>query len=181
MRAGSWPAVFAALVGGIILMEGCDRRIGDYRPLSSMVNRSGFAVDRRRALELEGQEIRIWGYVDSLNVYSNPVAEHVPAGWHRVHASHDGAEVLRFDLVTSPSGRAGSGIHVYLPNNEGARMLMKSLAADRAAGTSTRVFVRGNVFTFDAPTNLSRHIGLYIVVKSSKDVLLEHPLAESTP
>jgi hypothetical protein len=52
------------------------------------------------------------------------------------------------------------------------------LLADAAAGRPTRVFVRGRIFTFDAPTNYSRAVGLYMDLESSADVLLTPAAAE---
>lgn len=63
------PSRIAAPVCTAILAGGCDEKIGYYLPASSMYDRHGLAHDRERALELNGQQIRIWGHVDSSNVY----------------------------------------------------------------------------------------------------------------
>lgn len=80
--------------------------------------------------------------------------------------------------MTRPDGRAGSGIHVYLPKRRGGGKLLDSLAAGGGAGEPGRVLVTGTVFTFDAPTNVALRTGLYLAVESPDDVLLEHPTEE---
>ncbi len=56
--------------------------------------------------------------------------------------------------------------------------LQRRFLADAAAGRPTRVFVKGRIFTFDAPTNYRHAIGLYMEVGSSVDVLPGSPAGE---
>jgi hypothetical protein len=46
------------------------------------------------------------------------------------------------------------------------------------ADKPTRVFVTGELYTFDAPMNFVRKTGLIMDVNSSKDILLKVPTKE---
>ena len=153
-------------------LAGCNQPIGDYTAASS-ISESGFARDEKRVRELEGQQVKIWGFVDLANLYGDEGAKAILEEWW----SGDGpsATTWRFDLKAGEDDEAGQSFSVYVPNDEGRDDLLRVFVADARAQNATRVFVKGRIFTFDAPTNAAPLTGLYMELQSSHDILLEPP------
>jgi hypothetical protein len=154
---------------------GCDDAVGEYVAASS-ISSSGLAKRGFSRHVSDGQTIKVWGYVDHGNA---------PTDRCTTSMRDDPAEGVdppsarwRFKLKARANDSAGESFAVCAPLDDGAAELQRRLLADAAAGRPTRVFVRGRIFTFDAPTNYSRAVGLYMDLESSADVLLTPAAAE---
>lgn len=152
------------------VLAGCGGRIGDYAPASSLSD-GGFARDVATVRRLEGREIAVWGYVDAANLYADPATRLILGEWW----SGDGpdGQTWRFNLAAQDDDPAGRSFAVTVRNDPGRDPLLARMVADARAGRPTRVFLRGRLFTFDAPANLGRRLGLSMVVDSSAAVRLE--------
>ncbi|MEX1315898.1 MAG: hypothetical protein AB1Z22_02080 [Synechococcaceae cyanobacterium] len=159
----------------LVLVTGCDEQIGGYLPASSISTRTGFARNRKQALKMSGKEIKLWGYVDYSNVYADGAGDAVPTDWDQVHSHNLTPDMWRFDLMIRPDGEAGCGFAVYLRKHEDGKKLFAGFSTNERAGKPSRVYVKGKVFTFDAPTNLMGLTGLYMESELPNGVLLEHP------
>jgi hypothetical protein len=125
---------------------------------------------------LDGQEIKVWGFVDSGNIYGDADAKEIlGALW-----SSEGpdAATWRFNLKADPDDKTGNSFPVLVPNDPGRDELLRAFVADANAQRPTRVFVTGKLHTFDAPTNTGALTGLTIELRSSNDILLEPPAAK---
>lgn len=162
------PAALALLFVSAALC-GCDDAIGEYVAASS-ISSSGLATRGFAGRVSDGQAIKVWGFVDAANVQTDRCTARPEA------APGPGADAPRskwqFNLKARANDRAGASFAVCAPLDAGAAELQRRLLADVAAGRPTRVFVRGRIFTFDAPTNYRRAVGLYVETESSADVLL---------
>ena len=158
------------------LLVGCAERIGGYLPVSSFA-KNGFARSDQALRELNGRQIRVWGFVDHHNLYADPSAKPILGDWWS--GEGPGAATWRFDLMAKADDGAGHGFQVHAPNDQGRDDLLRVFAADARAGTPTRIFVEGRLFTFDAPTNTTTLTGLYLKVRSSQDIR-SHPQATRT-
>jgi hypothetical protein len=158
-----------------VLLVGCSRQIGDYTAASS-ISKNGFARDAAAMRKLDGQEIKVWGFVDSGNIYGDADAKEILGDlW-----SGDGpdASTWRFNMKAEAGDKAGNAFAVLIPNDPGRDELLKAFVADANAQKPTRVFVKGKLHTFDAPTNTGALTGLTMALGSSKDILLEPPAAK---
>lgn len=61
-------------------------------------------------------------------------------------------------------------------NDAGREDLLRRLVADARAQRPTKLFLRGRLFTFEVPTQISDPTGLYLEIESSQDIRLA-PLA----
>jgi hypothetical protein len=161
----------AALVTGAFL-AGCDERIGDYLAVSSIA-RKGFATDERGVACLKGQEVRIWGFVDHRNLYGDAGAKQILGEWWSGEGPN--ATTWRFDLMGGADDEAGQGFQVRVPNDPGRDELLRGFLTDAIVCRPTRVFVKGRLLTFNAPTNARTLTGLFLELQSSGDILLEPP------
>ena len=153
------------------LMQGCAQKDGDYVAAASFT-RNGFALDRRRILQAEDQAIKLWGYVDHHNIYASDAETILEEWWG---GNGPSPVQWRFNLKARPTDGAGRSIPVYLPNDEHRDDLLRVFLADARAGRPTKVFLRGRLETFDAPTNVRLHTGVIIKVDSSADISLGEP------
>jgi hypothetical protein len=158
-----------------VLLVGCSRQIGDYTAASS-ISKNGFARDAAAMRMLDGQEIKVWGFVDSGNIYGDAGAKAILGDWW----SGDGpdATTWRFNLKADASDKVGDSFSVLVPSDPGRDELLKAFVADANAQKPTKVFVKGKLLTFDAPTNTGALTGLTMAVGSSNDILLEPPAAK---
>lgn len=152
-----------------VVLVACDGRIGDYVPVSSLAD-AGFARDVEAARRLEGREIAMWGFVDHANIYAEPSTRSILGEWWSGEGP-DGAS-WRFHLAAAADDPAGRSVPVTMPNDAGRDALLARFAADARAGRPTRVFLRARLFTFDAPANFHRRLGLAIAADSSAAVRL---------
>jgi hypothetical protein len=155
-----------------LLLAGCSQQVGDYVAASS-ISRNGFARDGEAMRKMDGQEVKIWGFVDHDNLYGDEGAKEILGDrWSGEGLS---PTTWRFDLKAKADDEAGHSFSVYVPNDPGRDDHLKAFVADARAGKPTRVFVTGRIFTFDAPTNITPLTGLYMELQSSDDILLEVP------
>ncbi|MEZ4518135.1 MAG: hypothetical protein R3C44_15385 [Chloroflexota bacterium] len=154
------------------LLVACDNQIGDYVSASS-ISRNGFARNAAEIRELNGEEVKLWGYVDYGNLYGDESARSILGDlW-----SGEGpdADTWRFNLKTSADSEVGQSFAVYVPNDAGRDELLQAFVADAAAGQPTQVFVTGKIFADDAPTNTADLTALHMELDSSDAVQLEPP------
>ena len=153
-------------------LVGCNGRAGDYIAASS-ISKNGFAKSEKAMRGLHSQEVKIWGFVDHGNMYGDEGAKEILDGWW----SGDGpsAATWRFNLKASEDDLVGHSFAVHVPNDEGRDDLLGLFLADARAQKPTKVFLKGKIFTFDAPTNITTRSGLYMELRSSYDIALELP------
>ncbi len=157
------------MVAATLFLAGCSQHIGDYVAASS-ISKNGFARDADAMRKLDGQEIKVWGFVDSGNIYGDAGAKAILGDlW-----SGDGADATtwRFNLKAEAGDKAGDSFSVLVPNSPGRDELLRAFVADANAQKPTRVFVKGMVHIFDAPTNTARLTGLRMELRSSDDIML---------
>jgi hypothetical protein len=162
----------AIMLVAALLLVGCSQQAGDYIAASS-ISKDGFARDGDALRKMDGQEMKIWGFVDSGNIYGDARAKEILGDWW----SGDGpsATTWRFNLKASVDDTVGHSFEVRVPNDQGRDELLKAFAADASAQRPTKVFVKGRIFAFDAPTNATALTGLRMELGSSGDILLESP------
>lgn len=151
---------------------GCDGPIGGYDPASS-ISRNGFARGGEAVRELHGRVVEIWGFVDHGNLYGDESAREVLGEWWSGAAA--GAAAWRFNLKAREDDAAGRSFPIHVLSGEGRDALLEVFVADARARRPTRVFVRGTLFTYAAPTQGAALTGLYMEVRSSRDISLEPP------
>lgn len=138
----------------LILISGCNnKQIGDYIAASS-ITKDGFAKNRNQMLKEQGKEIKIWGFVDHPNIFVDSTT------W-------------KFNIKAKQNDEVGKSFSVIVPNDQGKDALMKVFLADEKADRATRVFVKGKVFVFDAPSMWSSNTGISIKVKSTRDIQIK--------
>ena len=153
-------------------LVGCSEQIGDYIAASS-ISENGFARDEEQVRELEGDEVNLWGFVDHANMYGDEGAKAILEEWWS--GEGPSATTWRFNLKAREDDKVGQSFAVHGPNDEGRDNLLQAFVADARAQKPTRVFVKGRIFTFDAPANAISRTGLYMELLSSHDILLEPP------
>jgi hypothetical protein len=138
---------------------GCHEQRGNYIAASS-ISKNGFAINGDEMRKEHGQEIMVWGFVDHSNIYGDDGAKKILEDWW----SGDGpnATTWSFNLKANEEDEAGRSFPVRVPNDPGRDDLLKAFLADARAHRPTRVFVKGKLFTFDAPANVRRFTGLSI-------------------
>jgi len=154
------------------LLAGCPEQHDDYLAASS-ISRNGFAVNAREMRQINGREIKVWGFVDHGNIYGDEGAKQILEEWW----SGDGpsAASWRFNLKAKADDVAGQSFPVRVPNDPGRDDLLKALVTDARAHRPTRVFVKGKLFTFAAPANITFFTGLFMDVQSSQDIRVGFP------
>lgn len=153
-------------------LAGCNRQIGEYSATSS-ISTDGFARDERQMIELQGKEIKLWGFVDHSNLYGDEGARKILGDWW----SGDGpdATTWRFNLKAEENDEAGHSFPVYVANDHGRDDLLLLFLADAKANRPTKVFVKGTILPYDAPTNAGSLTGIRMEVQSASDILLNPP------
>lgn len=81
----------------------------------------------------------------------------------------------RFDLKAEANDAAGHSFAVHVPDDEGRDDILRAFVADALARRPTRVFLKGRLFTFAAPTNAVSLTGLNMEIESSKDIQFRPP------
>jgi len=148
-----------------LILGGCvDKSMGDYVPASSF-SKKGFAKNREEALAHRGKVLKVWGYVDGGNVFPKDWGDNQPGKW-------------RFKLKAKPWDDVGQSFSIHIPVDDRHDELVALFEATDFADKPTRVFVTGELSTFDAPMNFVRKTGLIMDVNSSKDILLKVPTKE---
>ena len=155
--------MLAPLLAGAV---GCeeDKAIGGYTPASAF-SKDGFARDRKWALNQRGKEIKVWGYVDGSNVFPVGGDDNRPGHW-------------RFHLKAQSDDKAGGSFAIHVPVDDGHDRLTALFEANDRAGKPTRVFVTGQLSTFDARGNFTRQTGLFLTLATSNDILPKPPAGQ---
>ena len=152
-------------------LVGCDGRIGNYVAASS-ISTNGFARNDNGLRNADGQTIQIWGFVDHRNMYGNDGAKKILEEWW----SGDGSSTSwSFNLKGEEHDEPGHSFAVHVPNDQGRDGLLRVFLKDARERRPTKVFLKGKIFTFDAPMNFGVGTGLNMELQSSRDVLLEPP------
>lgn len=176
MRLGRGRRAGTCLVSSILAvavsLAGCGGQIGDYRAASS-ISRDGFATSAEDLNKLRGHEVKIWGFVDHGNIYGDRIAKAILGEWW----GGDGPSSTSwsFNLKADEDDPVGHSFSVRVPNDADREALLSAFAADARSDRPTRVFVKGTLHTFDAPTNVAPRTGLYMELRSSRDIMLELP------
>ncbi len=153
----------------LVMVAGCNQAIDGYTAASA-ISRNGFAINGDELRKLDGQQVAIWGYVDQGNLYGDASARQILGEWWS--GAGPTATSWQFNLKANADDAVGRSFAVFVPNDAGRDDLLEVLAADARAQRPTRVFVKGRLYTFDAPGNFSKQTGLYMEVASSGDILL---------
>jgi hypothetical protein len=160
------------VLAAAIALAGCGEPVGEYLPVSAIA-RGGFVSDERTVAEMRGREVRLWGFVDQGNLYGDAEAKRALGQWW----SGEGPDPdhWRFDLKARADDPVGHSLAVLVPNDAERGDLLDRLAADARAGRATRIFVAGRLSSFDAPTQILDLTGLYLQLRSSRDIRLDPP------
>lgn len=167
---------------GAFALAGCIGQTGDFMPASA-ISRDGFARDGAAMRALDGQVVKLWGFVDSANLYGDAGAQEILGDWWSGPGPDDAT--WRFNLKGNADDAVGHSFPVHVPNDPGRDDLLERFVADARAQQPTKVFVTGKLFTFDAPANIAARTGLTMELASSADILLDAPeggddMAQST-
>jgi hypothetical protein len=151
-------------------LVGCDEQVGGYRSVSSIAN-NGFLRDHKAVAKLVGREVKLWGFVDHGNLYGDAGARSILREWW----AGDGprADTWRFNLKSQANDAVGQSFPVHVPDDAGRDELLVRFVADARSQQPTKVFVRGRLRTFDAPTQGMTLTGLYLELASSWDIWAE--------
>jgi hypothetical protein len=163
------PAVLLLVT---LTIAACDARHGDYLPAASLVE-DGFVRRLPTGDALDARRIKLWGFVDHLNIYADGGTRDVLGQWWA--GEGPAPDTWRFDLKAEEDARVGQSFAVHVPNDPGRDAVLAAFARDARAGRPTKVFLHGIVHTFAAPMNLNTRTGLYLVLDSSADVLMQAP------
>jgi uncharacterized protein len=150
----------------------CNPPTSGYLPAASL-SRSGFARRDSRNEELRGRDIRVWGFVDHGNIYGDAAAREILGDWWSGDAPN--ADSWRFDLKAAADDPVGASFSVHVPVDLLRDDLLRVFVADARSGRATRVYLEGNLRQFDAPTGLTRLVGLRLELESSRAIGLWRP------
>jgi hypothetical protein len=156
----------------VLGLSGCHQKIDGYIAASS-ITQNGFARTDGDFQAIQGQDIKIWGFVDHSNLYGDETARQILGDWWSGAGPNE--TTWRFNLMAEAQDQ-GASFAIHVPNDQGRDELLKAFIADAETQKPTQVFVQGTVFFFAAPTNVNTRMGLYIEVDSSRDILLAAPL-----
>ena len=145
----------------------CAVPAADYLPAASMSD-SGFVRGAGASGLPQGAEIRLWGFVDHGNLYGDDGARAILGDWWG-GPGPDSAN-WRFNLKTGANQPVGASFAVHIANDLLRDDVLRVFRADAEAGRATRVYLRGRVFTFAAPTGTRNLTGLRLEVKSSRAI-----------
>ncbi len=161
-----------SLLVAATLLTGCQLPTGDY-VAASAISQDGFARDGAALRQLQGQEVKIWGFVDHGNLYGDEGTKLILGDWWSGEGPD--TDTWRFNLKANADDEVGHSFPVHVPNDPGRDALLKAFAADARTGQPTQVYVKGRIFTFDAPANVMTLSGLLMELEGSQDIQLERP------
>jgi hypothetical protein len=137
------------------------------------ISRHGFAREGAELRSMQGQVIRVQGFVDHANLFGDAAAREILAEWWGGE-SRDAA-TWSFNLKANESDDAGQSFTVHVHSDDGRDELLRRIVADARAGRATRVHVTGRLRLFEAPENLVTRTGLYLESQGSNRILLNRP------
>lgn len=162
------PILVAALVCNFLL-SGCQEQNVDYIAASSITD-GGLLRNSQKTQIINGQEIKVWGFVDTSNLYGNDEVKAVLKEWWGGYGPT--SSTWSFNLKAQKNDKAGHSFQVTVPNDQGRDHVLETILADARAQRSTKVHLTGKVYTFAMPTNFANYTGLYMKLASSEDILL---------
>lgn len=148
----------------------CDTPVSNYAAASS-ISKSGFAASQKSMESLPGREIELWGYVDHQNIYADDSAKQILGDWWAGYGPE--ATTWRFNLKASTDDDVGQSFPVYVPNDILRDDVLRLFLRDAAKNRPTKVYLKGNITTFDAPANFQTFRGLSMQLQSSRDIRLQ--------
>jgi hypothetical protein len=155
---------------GVDLPPACAVPAADYLPASS-ISTSGFARKPATAQLSGSGEVLLWGFVDHGNLYGDDGTKNLLGDWWS--GAGPDATSWRFNLKAGIDDPVGASFAVHVPNDLLRDDLLRVFRADAEAGRPTRVYLRGSLFSFEAPTNSGALTGLRMELSSSRDIRLE--------
>ncbi|WP_139556535.1 hypothetical protein [Methylotetracoccus oryzae] len=161
-----------ATLAGSFVVAGCWVPSDGY--ISAVeISKHGFERSADDVRRLEDRDVRVWGFVDHGNLYGD-------AGVRRVLADYWSGEgpnpnTWRFGLKAAEDDPVGQSFPVHVRNDAGRDALLATFRADAESGRPTRVFLRGRLRTYAAPTNYRSLTGIVIEVASSSAIDLGAP------
>lgn len=154
------------------VLAGCIERVGEYLPVAAIAH-NGFLSDERTVAEMQGRNVRLWGFVDQGNLYGDADAKRVLGEWWSGEGPDAGT--WRFGLKAGQDDPVGHSLPVNVPNDAGRDALLAAFRADADSGRPTRVFLQGRLRTYAAPTQFRSLIGIVLEVPSSQAIRLNAP------
>lgn len=139
----------------------------------SSISANGFVSNGKESSLASAQHVRIWGYVDHHNLYGDGGVKEIVGDWWS--GEGPGPTTWRFNLKARKGDETGHSFPVIVPNDPGRDTVLQAFIEDAIAQKPTRVFLKGRIITFDAPTNFARRVGIYMELESSRDILFELP------
>lgn len=166
------------MIWAALCLTACEGASDEY-VAAAAITRDGLARDGAELSAMQGENIRVWGYVDEGNLYSDGTGREIlgdlwsgeprnPATW-------------RFDMKAHRTDDTGHSFAVIVRNDDGRDALLRTIVANAEAGRSTRAYVTGTVRTFAAPANAITRTGLYLEVAGSQAIALETPPGGTRP
>jgi hypothetical protein len=153
----------------------CNPATGNYLPASAL-SQSGFVRPGAGTENLQGREIRIWGFVDHGNLYGDAAAREILGEWCSGEGPAPGS--WRFNLKAVADDPVGASFAVHIPDGPLRDDLLRVFVADARGGRATRVYLEGKLELFDAPTQGARLTGLRLELGSSRAIRLGRPGSE---
>jgi hypothetical protein len=166
IRCGIYLTVLVAS----LLVAACQQQAGDYVAAAS-ISKDGFARNGQQVRALDGQVVKLWGYVDQGHIYGDEGARAILGDWWS--GAGPDAATWRFNLKAHAGDAAGESFTVTVPNDAGRDELLRRFVADAQAQRPTKVLLTGKISTFDAPAGDRVRTGLMLEVRSSSDITLE--------
>ena len=162
--------IYLTILVASLFVAACQQPSGDYLAASS-ISADGFARNGQQVGALNGQEVKLWGYVDQGNIYGDEGARAILGDWWS--GPGPDASTWRFNLKAHAGDATGQSFAVTVPNDGGRDDLLRQFAADAQARRPTRVLLTGTLSTFDAPANNKSLTGLTMALQSSGDIIVE--------
>lgn len=156
----------------ILVTAGCGSQINGYLPVSGIA-REGFLSGQGHSLSAQGRQIKLWGYVDHGNLYGDMNAKRILGEWWSGEEPRSGT--WRFNLKAADDDAVGHSFAVFVANDPERQQILERFVADARAQRPTPVYVRGELFRFEAPTQARDLTGIYMEVTSSADIKFEPP------
>ena len=171
MNSG-WRRMLFFLVAAVWI-TGCDDHVDGYIPVKEIA-RNGFLIDQQATGLLPGKEVRLWGYVDHGNLYGDSDVREILEEWWAGEGPD--AVTWRFNLKADADDAVGHSFPVRIHDNDTRRdKLLRKFVADARGQKPTKVFLKGTLQSYEAPTQVSTLTGLYLEVSSSQDIQLPPP------
>ncbi len=151
---------------GSITESECIPKEDEYTPASSFI-RSGFV---RNASDLPRGEVMLSGFLDHGNLFGDEETRALLGDWWGGQGPDD--STWRFNLKAKESDPTGHSFAIIVQNDSLREDLMRVFLRDIRKGRPTRIYLKGNIEYFDAPTNASTLLGLRMDVPSTWTIRL---------